>query len=287
MKRCRRGVLVGGRRCGRIWDAVSVSVLLLTAACDPPGKPKAEPPGSEDITDFAILYGENCAACHGLDGKNGPGRPLNSALYLAIIPRDVLQKTIENGRPGTAMPAWARSQGGPLTDKQIAALVNGIEQHWAKPESFQGAALPSYAAPGNSGDAKQGKKLFARDCFMCHGPKAPIGSVTDPAFLELVSNQVLRTSIIQGRPDLGMPDYRTLNMGHALTDQDISDLVAYLVSLRPQPANESAHVFDNGTGQAGHMSKGNEGSGNGPGSPNQQQDEGNKGKGSSSQRGVK
>jgi hypothetical protein len=111
--------------------------------------------------------------------------------------------------------------------------------------------------------------------------------VTDPAFLQLVSDQVLRTSIIQGRPDLGMPDYRTLNAGRALSDQNVSDLVGYLASLRPEPPNESAHVVENGTGQAGRMTKGNEGSGNGPGSPRQQQNEGNKGKGSSSQRGVK
>ena len=160
------------------------------AACDPPGKPKPEPPSSQEITDFATLYGENCEACHGPNGKNGPGRPLNDALYLAIFPRDVLQKTIENGRPGTAMPAWARSQGGPLTDEQIEALVSGIDQNWANPARFRSVALPSYSPGDNPGDPKQGKKLFARDCFMCHGPKAPIGSVTDPAFLQLVSDQV-------------------------------------------------------------------------------------------------
>jgi cytochrome c oxidase cbb3-type subunit III len=286
MKCCGRRTFLRAHCCRCAATAASL-LLLLTAACDPPGKPKPEPPSSQDITDFATLFEQNCAACHGPDGKNGPARPLNSALYLAIIPRDVLQKTIENGRPGTAMPAWARSQGGPLTQKQIVALVNGIEQHWAKPVRFQHAALPSYSAANDSGDPKRGKKLFARDCFMCHGPKAPIGSVTDTAFLQLVSDQVLRTSIIQGRPDLGMPDYRTLNMGRALSDQDISDLVAYLASLRPQAPNESAHVVENGTGQAGPMTKGNEGSGNGPGSPRQQQNEGNKGKGSSSQRGVK
>jgi cytochrome c oxidase cbb3-type subunit 3 len=283
MKRCGRRVLLGAQRCRCTWG---VLLLLLLAGCDPPGKPKPEP-RSEDITDFATLYGENCAGCHGVEGKNGPARPLNSALYLAIVPKDVLQKTIENGRPGTAMPAWVRSQGGPLTDKQITVLVDGIEEHWAKPESFGGTGLPSYTARDNSGDPKRGKKLFARDCFMCHGPKAPIGSVTDPAFLQLVSDQVLRTSIIQGRPDLGMPDYRTLNMGHPLSDQDISDLVSYLVSLRPELPNEGSHAVENGTGQAGQMTKGNEGSGNGPGSPQHPQSEGNKGKGSSSQRGVK
>lgn len=284
MKRCGRRAFLETRCCRCGMGVISVLFLLL-AGCDPPGKPKPEPPPAQDVTDFATLYGENCAACHGADGKNGPARPLNSALYLAIIPRDVLQKTIENGRPGTAMPAWARSRGGPLTEKQIVALVNGIEQHWAKSASFRHTTLPSYSGMSN-GDPKKGKKLFARDCFMCHGPKAPIGSVTDPAFLQLVSDQVLRTSIIQGRPDLGMPDYRTLNAGRPLSDQDISDLVAYLASLRPQAPNENAHV-ESGTGQAGQITKGNEGSGNGPGSPRQQQDEGNKRKGSSSQRGVK
>jgi hypothetical protein len=31
-----------------------------------------------------------------------------------------------------------------------------------------------------------------------------------------------------GRPDLGMPDYRMLNLGHPLSEQDIADLVTYL-----------------------------------------------------------
>lgn len=262
--------------------------LLLATGCEPPGKPKPEPPSSQDITDFNTLYGENCSGCHGLDGMNGPARPLNDALYLAVIPRDVLQQTIENGRPGTAMPPWAHSQGGPLTAKQIMALVDGIEHNWAKPANFQGATLPSYNAGNNAGDADRGKKLFASNCYMCHAPGAPIGSVTDGVFLQLVSDQVLRTSIIQGRHDLGMPDYRTLKLGHALSDQEITDLVAYLASLRPvEPNVQSARTNENGPGQSGSMTKGNEGSGNGPGSPRQQKNEGPKVKGNSSQRGVK
>lgn len=266
---------------------LACSVSVLAVACEPPGKPKPEPPPSQDITDFATLYSENCAGCHGPDGKNGPARPLNDPLYLAIIPKDALQQTIENGRPGTAMPAWARSQGGPLVPRQITALVNGIEQKWAKPAMVHGAALPSYSAPLDDADPAHGKNLFAMDCYMCHGPGAPIGSVTDGAFLALVSDQLLRTSIIQGRPDLGMPDYRSLDRGHALADKDITDLVAYLASLRPVQPSTNARTNGSGAGQSGSTSKGNEGSGNGPGSPRQQQSEGNKGKGSSSQRGVK
>ncbi|MBV8904806.1 MAG: c-type cytochrome [Acidobacteriia bacterium] len=267
--------------------ALCLSAWLGASACDPPGKPKLEPPGSMDITDFATLYGENCAGCHGEDGRNGPGRILNDPLYLAVMPRDELQKTIENGRPGTAMPPWAMSQGGPLSPKQVSALVDGIEKNWAKPQQFAGATLPPYAAGDEQGDAGRGKKLFLRDCFMCHGQGAKIGPVTDASYLQLSSDQLLRTSIIVGRPDLGMPDYRNLNMGRALSNQDIADLVAYLVSVRPPGEAMSAHVLENGAGQNGATTRGNEGSGYGPGSPRKQEHEGVNGKGSSSQGGVK
>lgn len=276
-----------GLRSSGVATALCIGLLLGAAGCEPPGKPKPIPPGSRDITDFATLYGENCAGCHGENGRNGPGRVLNDPLYLAVIPRDELQNVIENGRPGTAMPPWAQSQGGPLVPKQIKALVDGIERSWAKPEKFQGASLPAYGPGNEQGDAARGKKLFLRDCFMCHGPGARIGSVTDSAYLELSSDQLLRTSIIVGRPDLGMPNYRNLNMGHALSNQDIADLAAYLASMRPAALNAGAHVIENGSGQSGAITRGNEGSGNGPGSPRQERNEGNRSNGSSSQGGVK
>ena len=268
----------------RYYTLVGAAAALLLTACEPPGKP-SEPTAPAQITDFHTLFSENCSACHGPDGKNGPGRPLNDPLYLAIIPRDTLKSIIENGRPGTAMPAWARGKGGPLYPKQIDALVDGIEKNWAKPVNLEGVAAPSYASEEVKGDPAQGKKLFARNCFMCHGQGAPIGSVTDPAVLALASDQYLRTSIIFGRPDFGMPSFEHLNLGRALSDQDVTDLVAYLSSLRPPTSALSRHVVENGTGESGPITMGNEGSGHGPGSPTKQGKQGNTS--ASSQRGVK
>jgi cytochrome c oxidase cbb3-type subunit 3/ubiquinol-cytochrome c reductase cytochrome c subunit len=185
------------------------------------------------------------------------------------------------------MPAWLREQGGPLTSKQITTLVNGIEENWAKPARFQGTELPSYSVGNQTGDVSRGRRLFARDCFLCHGQPA-IGSVTDKTFLQLVSDQVLRTSIIVGRDDLGpvkMPNYQTLNVGRPLSNQDIDDIVAYLASLRPNVAVQN--ITGSRPGRAGQLTRGNEGSGNGPGSPRQEQNEGKKSQGSSSQRGGK
>jgi cytochrome c oxidase cbb3-type subunit 3 len=221
------------RRTGQPLSIFACSAaFLFLVACDPPGKPLQDEAPAVDITDFKILYSQNCSGCHGPDGQKGPGRILHDATYLAVIPKEALQHVIAYGREGTAMPAWALSEGGPLTPPQVDALVNGIES-WKKPVSVPaGAELPSYAE-SHPGDPVNGKHLFVRGCFACHGPGARIGLVTDPSYLALVTDQNLRTSIIVGRLDLGMPNYRFLNAGHALSDQDVSDLVAYLASLRP------------------------------------------------------
>jgi cytochrome c oxidase cbb3-type subunit 3 len=279
------------RSSGRLSPSVTLALGLcfLFVGCEPPGKPEREKQ-PEEITDFSVLYEQNCAGCHGENGKDGPGRILNDSLYLSILPREILRDIIIHGRRGTSMPAWAKSEGGPLTPKQIDALVNGMEQHWAKAVDFNGAGRVPYSAGDQQGNAESGRKLFLRSCFMCHGPGAKVGSVTDPSYLALVTDQMLRTSIIVGRPDLGMPDYRHLKLGKALTNEDISDLVAFLVSKRPAgPAVESGAPMtaNSGTGSQGATSRGNEGSGNGPGSPRRERGEGNKSTGASSQQGIK
>ena len=211
---------------------LAAATFTCLVACDPPGKPQEEETPALQVTDFKILYAQNCSGCHGPEGQKGPGRILNDSVYLAVIPRDALKHVIEYGREGTAMPAWALSEGGPLTPQQVDALVDGIES-WKKPVSAPpGSELPSYTE-STPGDPVNGKRLFGRGCFACHGPGAKIGPVTDPSYLALSTNQNLRTSIIVGRLDLGMPNYRFLNAGHALSDQDVSDLVAYL-AMAPQ-----------------------------------------------------
>jgi cytochrome c1 len=58
----------------------------------------------------------------------------------------------------------------------------------------------------------------------------------------------LRTIVIAGRPDLGQPDYKQVQPGRPLTDQDVNDIVAYLHSLRSetpgQPYPEKASGGD-------------------------------------------
>jgi cytochrome c oxidase cbb3-type subunit III len=205
-----------------------LAVLLLSfllVGCEPWGKPAAP---QKEVSDFQTLFRDNCSGCHGAEGRGGPGRILNDGLYLAFIPKETLRSVIEHGRAGTAMPAWARADGGPLTPEQISLLVDGMERNWAKASNLRGVTLPAYEAAGAVGDSARGKKLFLRDCFACHAKGGLAGPLNDPAYLSLTTRQNLRTSIVVGRPDLGMPDYRVLNLGRPLSEQDIADLVTYL-----------------------------------------------------------
>lgn len=236
----------GGRR-NRPGLAVALA-LLLAAGCDLPGKPdpakRWKPPGQVD--DFGTLYGMHCAGCHGADGRLGPAPPLNDALFLAVAPGEALRQVISHGREGTLMPAFGQEAGGPLTPKQVGILVETMQANWGKPAGDRKEPLPPYAVDLKAGNREAGARLFDQACATCHGDEGKgsqqAGPLHNAAFLALVSDQFLRRIIITGRPDLGMPDYRSAEwrspqLRVPLSSQDINDLVAYLAAWRP-PAPE-------------------------------------------------
>lgn len=222
------------------------AVLLAVDGCARlPGKPAPGPevPRPDSVLDPVVLYGANCAGCHGADGRYGPAIALSDPVYLAIADDTTLRSTTANGRPGTAMPPFSRKEGGMLTDEQIDSIVRGIRQRWGTRERLVDITTPPYetTVPGSP---QQGAAVYVTFCASCHGsngngkPKA--GSVTDPSYLSLISDQGLRTIVITGRPDFGAPDWRGNVAGRPMTDQEISDVVAWLSSQRPaQSTTES------------------------------------------------
>lgn len=227
--------------------ALAVIATFQLAACTHfSGKPAPGPevPRPDSVLDPVVLYSQNCAGCHGADGRKGPAMDLSDSIYLAIVDDDTLRSTVSKGRPGTAMSAFAQKEGGMLTDEQVNAIVRGIRDRWSKPNMLTGITAPSYTAQ-QQGNPQQGQAVYVAYCESCHGagdkggPKA--GSVTNPSYLSLISDQGLRTIVIAGRPDFGAPDWRGNVPGHPMTDQQISDVVAWLISQRPkQSAQQSA-----------------------------------------------
>jgi cytochrome c oxidase cbb3-type subunit 3/ubiquinol-cytochrome c reductase cytochrome c subunit len=219
----------------------------LMLGCDRlPGKPAEaqRPLLPSQVTNFEALYGRSCAGCHGGDGQMGPARPLRDPLYLALVRRDTLRQIIAQGVSGTTMPAFAERLGGGLTDTQIAIVIDGMQTRWGRSPAFTSVTLPPYsledarAAGAEPGDAERGKTAYTTYCAHCHGPDGrggeKGGAVVDSAYLALVSDQALRTAVIAGRVDLGMPDWREAVAGQPMTPQDIADIVAWLASHRPR-----------------------------------------------------
>jgi cytochrome c oxidase cbb3-type subunit 3 len=219
-----------------IWLPAGLAILLL--GCSNRPEQFILP---DQVSDFSALYESNCAGCHGRDGHFGAARPLNDPLFLALIGKEKLQDVIAKGVTGTAMPAFAQNAGGALTDQQITILASQIEEHWSRSQAFIAVALPPYSA--DSGDAKHGETAFHDYCSRCHGKDglggAKGGSVVNPAFLALVSNQSLRTTVIAGRADQGAPDLRSYSPGHVMTGQEVSDVVAWISAHRAFPGNRA------------------------------------------------
>ncbi len=182
----------------------------------------------EEVISFDRLYQQNCSACHGENGSGGPALDLSNPTYQALVDDASLKRWITSGMPGTQMPAFGESAGGFLTEQQIDALVAGMRARWMFKKSA-GVAMPSYLATivGNAG---HGEAIFQASCVSCH--RQDKQKITNTSYLALVSDQSLRTIVIAGRPDLGQPDWEHVRPGQPLADQDVSDIVAYLHSLR-------------------------------------------------------
>ncbi len=226
-----------------------VTLSLFLMGCDLPGRPNPadRPVPADQVMDFGVLYGQNCAGCHGSDGKLGPAPPLNDPLFRAIVPEDQVEDIVTKGRKNTLMPAFAKDNGGTLTTAQIQVLVKeikgvpykviekheagavvvevvvdtrGITPKWGNPGKPTNG-VPPYREPAANtngsmaGNKDKGAMVFARACAACHGNEGKgiakgsetVHTINDPVFLALLSNQALRRYAITGRPDLGMPGY--------------------------------------------------------------------------------
>ena len=118
-----------------IWRLTSLASLACALCfacigCKAPGKPvQIEAARPDDVVDFPTLYKQNCAACHGEDGKSGATISLANPVYVTAAGAGNIERVTALGVAGTAMPAFAKSAGGMLIDRQIAAIAKGNHRY--------------------------------------------------------------------------------------------------------------------------------------------------------------
>jgi mono/diheme cytochrome c family protein len=117
---------------------------------------------------------------------------------------------------------------------------------WGKPGFLDGKNPPPYKATEHE-NPEVGQKAYDTYCARCHGTdgqgnltagkpasEPAVGSIVDPAYLGLISDQNLRSIVIAGAE--GMPDWRGEghgpSPGRAMTDEEVTSVVGWLGSHR-------------------------------------------------------
>lgn len=228
-----------------------IAVILIVGSEVGCGKgaatPQRDPSGSEDTTrnaasdrdvrkstappaettasakNGAQVFLTLCAQCHGPDAKGykaDRAPSLVNPTFLESASDDYLRQSIERGRPGTSMAAYAKAVGGPLTPEAVTQVVAWLRAHGPPAKE-----LPPVA----QGNAQSGATLYASHCQKCHGDRQTRGDyimLANPRFLEAASDAFIHHAIAYGRPGTPMEAFRS-----KLGAQEIADIVAHVRSF--------------------------------------------------------
>ncbi len=162
-----------------------------------------------------VIFGDNCAACHGTGGAGNPDFPVladDDWLYGGSI--EQIQATITNGRQGM-MPKMGGQQ---LTDAEIDKLANAIY---------------------NNGTVTKEPLYTSKGCMGCHGPDGKgmvaLGSanLTDSIWRFSEPDQLasIKYTIKHGVNDASDPETRKPKMPafkDKLSEQDIKKMAVYV-----------------------------------------------------------
>jgi cytochrome c oxidase cbb3-type subunit 3 len=189
-----------------------------------PGKDVKAILADPELSDYVkrsakVLFGDNCAACHGTGGSGNPGYPVladDDWLYGGTV--ETIHQTITNGRQG-----MMTAHGKILSDAEVDELANAIIK----------------------GQPTSSPLFMAKACFACHGADGKgmhaLGSVnlTDGIyrFREIGMEQIdsVKYTIRHGVNDPSDPMTRNAVMpkfgGTKLSDTDIKKLAVYVHQL--------------------------------------------------------
>lgn len=262
----RHGILLGVQVSLSLTALVTLS-LTAAAATTPP-------PSNALLSLGKDTYTQECAACHGADGR-GKGK---AADLLDIKPRDFvaakyrlvstwerlptdedLFNAITRGIPGTAMPSWEH-----LSEQQRWALAHYVKSFAQTPIAVKPQKAPAPDASDGEGIiavppepsydpivAKRAKELYADGCASCHGPTGKGDGVQEQLDEEGLPTHPrdLTEGVFKGNPDpetlyrriiAGMPG-TPMPMSDWAQGKDAWDMVHYVLSLSTEAQRERAN----------------------------------------------
>ena len=157
----------------------------------------AEPSSTEATEAGAGVYAEQCAACHGADGRGALGPSLRTTL----LSGDELRGAIARGN--ATMPAFART----LSSSDLELAAEFIE--WLKQAG--GSVVP----------LRGGSVIYRQDCSACHGDRGEGGLGPELRNTALRVNEIIAR--VYGGHAAGMPAFAGALDGRQV--RDVADFI--------------------------------------------------------------
>lgn len=200
-----------------------------------------------------IVYAQNCMVCH---GERGQGAPAGTALIPARdfttpqarneLTRERMLNSVANGRPNTAMAAFANRL--PTADIEAvvdyvrtglmlptASGISGTNAHAGRDGQRMAEGMQLGFANGLKGDLAKGEKMYMANCATCHGTKGdgkgPRAYFINPKprnfidknFRLAFNRPAIYTAVHDGRLGAEMPAWSKV-----LSDQEITDVSEFV-----------------------------------------------------------
>jgi cytochrome c553 len=133
---------------------------------------------------------------------------------------------------------------GHVDRRQVTVLAQGIVKQWGNPSLLAGQN-PRPIWPLCRAMPSMDLQAYGVFCARCHGAigeggpadgnaklhKGKLGSIVDPSYLAIISDQNLRSITIAGRPDEANAGLAH-DAARPMTDQQVTDILAWLASKR-------------------------------------------------------
>lgn len=177
-----------------------------------------------------------CATCHGAQGQGGTARPGVPAPKLAGSALSFSDFSRQVRRPRAAMPAFPPAF---ASDRDLADLYAYLTSSTAV---FAAGTQPAPAAPlVPAGSAARGKVIFVKvGCYECHDYAGEGSVFTGPSLTPNPLPYVAFAAQVR-IPRQYMPKYPI----KYLSDQQLADIYAYVLSLPPPPPLKSLPLLTN------------------------------------------
>jgi mono/diheme cytochrome c family protein len=184
----------------------------------------------------ARLFANNCSACHGQFGQGGPNParpgdmipPISSAEFLNTRDDATLRNIVSQGQPDLGMNPFSSTNGGPLADDQVDAIVAYIRSWQSNPPQVSPPEVPT---PTPAQPPLTAAQIFKGVCAQCHGLNGEGGSgpaLNTTEFQAKYDDQALFDVISKGLPSTPM-----IGVGGVFSDDQIRQLVGLIRDLRP------------------------------------------------------